>query len=712
VASERDPPTPGTRNIVHIALLGSCALWWVNVFTTGRWTGVEGAITGARLPFFLFALGAATLALSIDLFRQRTEPPSEFSRRSAQLLAACGALLLGAAFLVWFPLQTWWRIPFLDDWPIRYQSALDMMRLLDRGAFTGWEWRFLGGYHSSSDATQGLGTLAYLPMKTFGPQLGFHLLHVALFALVPLLVRLDLSLAPDHDRRVTTLAAGFACLLAAGYAYVLIRSGDTNSLGGVVMALATLTGAHAARERRVWGNWLLVAGLSLTAYAHPGFFGYTCLYLALDAVVARDIRSFIRAVVAGAAGLVVSLPLSWEIWRYPSLFQFNNVVYRAPESIDWPALARAIYYNVELLFLPWRWFNDYTGVTYVLLPVTLVLAWRDRGRTRFYAIAAVCTVALMRLHNIHAGYVFLRPMHMLPALMAPVLAVALAVHLRSVAARWSVIAALAVYVHIWWQPVPHVDSVRDFNAALVDRVASAPGALVLLENNPHRNMNAAPGGETERSRFGTHFEVLVAEQTGRRLYSGGHSDGWQWNPWKGQVVAGGTFMGRGLPSVPQDEFVAELRRWGVSDLLVWSPTSIGYLDADSRFERVWTDAPWTQFRLTDADVREVVMPSGTGHLEGLHPFGGDVVLEGVRAGDPVVVRTNFHPAWSAGSAGHPVLLHDSDGQLSFAAPCDGNCRVTLAYPVRRGLIPLALATLVCAVAALSVIDRRHSRPRR
>ena len=129
---------------------------------------------------------------------------------------------------------------------------------------------------------------------------------------------------------------------------------------------------------------------------------------------------------------------------------------------------------------------------------------------------------------------------------------------------------VALYVQVWFPPCPHLRDVRDFNPQLVDRVAAAPGALVLLENNPHRNMNAEPGGTTEPSLFGTHFEPLIAERTGRGSMLGGYSDGWQWNPWKGQVVAGGTFMGRSIAATPPDVFVAELQRWGVVDLFVWS----------------------------------------------------------------------------------------------------------------------------------------------
>ena len=117
---------------------------------------------------------------------------------------------------------------------------------------------------------------------------------------------------------------------------------------------------------------------------------------------------------------------------------------------------------------------------------------------------------------------------------------------------------IAIYVPVWLGTVPHLPDIRTFDAEVTRRIEQAPGALVLLENNPHRNMNADPGGSTEPSRFGIHFEPMIAETTGRRLYSGGYSDGWQWNPWRGNVVGGGTFRGRSIAATPHDAFVDEI----------------------------------------------------------------------------------------------------------------------------------------------------------
>src|SRR5215471_1771193 len=688
---------------IRVALVLSLALVWLNFALTTRWALVDGSINGPKRPFFAVALAAATVFAIAGL---RKRGGTEMSRGAARGVAAAGIAILAVCFLRWFPIAGWRQIPSLDDWPIRYQSAVDMMRLLTTGSFTGWEWRFHGGYHSSSDATQGLGTLTFLPMRILGPALGFHVAHVLLFLALPLLVWRDLSFDASSPRaspsdedgidRVRATAAGLVALFATGYGYFLIRNGDTNSLGGVVMVMVTLLGAHAARRGRRWGAWTLVCGLTATAYAHPGFFAYASLYLLLDAAVARDRASAVRAGIAILAGVAASLPLTWESWRYPSYFRVNTLFYESPRTIDWPSLARTIYYNVELLWLPGRWFNDYAGLALVFLPIAIVFAIADRSRVRFYALALLATLALMRLSNVYAGYVFLRPIHMLPAFTAPVLAAVLARHPAGAWLRWSLAATIALYVQIWFHAVPHVRDARDFNAALVDRIAQAPGALVLLENNPHGNMNADPGGTTEPSRFGTHFEPLVTEATGRRLYASGYADGWSWSPWRGQVVAGGTFMGRALAHTPHDAFAGEMRRWGIVDLFVWSQAATAYLRDDPRFAETWTDGVWTAFRFGTPDPREVVVSTGSGALVNAGPHHADLVLRGVRAGDPVIVRTNFHPAWTAHLDGRPVPLVARDGQLSLDAPCAGDCTVSLDYPAHRALLPLALIVIVVA----------------
>jgi len=249
--------------------------------------------------------------------------------------------------------------------------------------------------------------------------------------------------------------------------------------------------------------------------------------------------------------------------------------------------------------------------------------------------------------------------------------------------------------------VRHEAGVRAFNPALVERIERAGGHLVLVENNPHWDMISDRTVRTETSRFDVHYESLLPGATGKLFY-GQPQDGYHRSRFRGHSLAGGGFRGQAIETVPTEVFVSEMRRWGVESLLVWSDASRRYLSARPEFVARGEDGDWAQFELTNADPRAVVTVAGTGSLVRLTPVSGEVTLRGVPPGSRVVVRTHFHPAWSASADGRPVPLTSEDGQIAFAAPAGGDVVVRLAYDRRIWLTLMALTTLICGAALLAV----------
>jgi hypothetical protein len=207
---------------------------------------------------------------------------------------------------------------------------------------------------------------------------------------------------------------------------------------------------------------------------------------------------------------------------------------------------------------------------------------------------------------------------------------------------------------------------------------------------------------------------MLPEATGRSFYAQTW-DAWHWTPFRGQTVAGGSFRGRAIGETPGPVFEAEMRKWGVRHLVVWSQATTAYLDAlPDRFTRRWRSERWANYEMSDADDRSVVTPQGSGRLASRDPLGGVVELSGVKRGDRVVVRTNYFPAWSASSSAGPVSLFSADGQLAFQAPADGTYPVELHYPKRGWLCAISLTGFVAGLLALALtsrpVSRRSSRP--
>jgi len=668
------------------ALVCSIAIAWANYLLTARWAAVAGSIHGPKQPFFVIALAAVSILAWV------TRAP-RVPRWLPVSVCICGCTLLLVAFFCWFPPATWGAVPFLDDWPPRFQSTLEGVALLRTGTFSGWRWDFLGGYPMVSDVTQDLTVWAAAPMMIFGAAAGFHLTHLLLFGAIPALVWWDLSRDPA-DAEVAWTAAGLAALFSANYSYFLIRSGDTNSLTGAVATLATLVAARAARASRAGGVALILA-LTLANYSHRGFFLYAIVLLGVDAACARDWRSVLRGAVAVAVALVAGLPVTWDLYRYPSYFIANNVGLH-PMPFDALHFARRVYYNVELLVRPGRWFNDFTGLTNISLPILLYTAWRATNRPRFYAIATIAVVGMVRFNHESLGYALLRPIILLPLLLAPPLAWFI-VRRAYPALAIALLAFCALYIQVWFGPVPHVRDIREFNPPLVDRLAQLPDDMVLIENAWHRDADVDPVAISVRTPFEAHFEALLPAATGKRLYAG-MWDGWQWTPYRDQVLANGAFRGRALRAVPVAEVERELRRWNVTRVLVWSEPARQYFEASRRFQRSWQTAAWTEFHLPEGSSTHAALSP-----EHRTPSGAIVRVPSAAQGERLVIAVNYHPAWRAFDGDREIALSDAGGQLAFDAPRSGPLEVRLVYPPKRWLLLLALSALVAGVALIRVI---------
>ena len=676
------------------AAVAALAFAWANVALTGRWADEPGALHGWRFVPYVGLLALTTLALAVTWRR----PRQQLSAAESRVVAAGGAALLTAAFLTTFPVGTWGQIPFYDDWPGLLQLTLNGIDTVRHGAFVGWQWAFLGGYHTSADLSQSLAVPSWLPIALAGPNVGFHLFLAAISAAIPLAAWRDV--ARSDGPIAGAFAGGMTAIVTAGYFATVMQSGMANSTAGAAGVAVALYASHAARRGRRWGGPLVVLALTLTLYSHAAFYAYGALCLAVETLFYRDLKGAVRSAAALAVAFVAALPLHWELVRYPEWFVANNLYFEAPPTFDWQGLVRQIWYATEMLWQPGRWFNDYGGLTYVWLLPIVWMAWRDRSRCGFYAWATAAIVVTLRLTSPQLGLIASRQLHLLPVVVGPALAGFIASHATgSAVTRALLTATIACFMAVPFTAVPHVPDVRAFDPALVERISQAGGHLVLLENNPHWDMINDPVRRTERSRFDVHYESLLPAATGK-LFFGQAQDGYHRSVFRGHSLAGGGYRGQAIDRVPTPVFAAELRRWGVQTLFVWSEASTRHLSASPLFERRWQHGPWQQFDLVDADPRSVVTSGGRGTLSDLTPVGGRVVLDGVAAGTTVVVRTHYHPAWSATSAGRAVPLRSIDGQIAFEALPGETAVVELSYDRRPWLTAVAIGTFLAGFALL------------
>ena len=437
------------------ALAVTLLLAWGNFLFTARWAALPGALNGVAPAVVRGGADCHDRADGHDAPAGRNAG-ADRTGRVGDRCCASGAAVLVAALFSRLPLSTWTQIPFKDDYTPLYQSAVNGVRLLQRGSVVGWNWWLLGGYPTSTDIAQSFGALAFIPMVIFGERVGYHVLHAVVFLAHPV-VRL-VGHPPGRSRGGDCVAAGFACLFTAGYFVTIGNSGDTNSLIGVFCAGIAMRRQPRRAPRTAMGR------PGADARPHAGaLFARGVLRLRRHLSAARG-GVLPRREGRPAAGrrrrcfaVVVSLPVHWESLRYPAYVSFNNTVYDPGAPIDWSLFFRTLYYNVEILAFPHRWFNDYRSLANVWLPALIVMALAaGRSRAGFYACAVVLTQGLLRLNTSEAGAMFDRIQHMLPLIAGPALA---GFVLRFAGTRRlavALVALIGLYVATSFMPVRHV----------------------------------------------------------------------------------------------------------------------------------------------------------------------------------------------------------------------------------------------------------------
>src|SRR4029450_2410998 len=155
------------RPPVRFILLATLAVAWLNFLLTTKWATFAGALNGPKRPWYALGL---VIASGTALGGKRVGQPIRLP--GLTLFVVGGWVLLATAFLFAFPPSTWNLIPFFDAWPPRFQSTVEGLRLLGRGAVTGWQWSFLGGYQTSADPPPSPPIPGAVPMARVRGRLG------------------------------------------------------------------------------------------------------------------------------------------------------------------------------------------------------------------------------------------------------------------------------------------------------------------------------------------------------------------------------------------------------------------------------------------------------------------------------------------------------------------------------------------------------------
>ena len=262
---------------------------------------------------------------------------------------------------------------------------------------------------------------------------------------------------------------------------------------------------------------------------------------------------------------------------------------------------------------------------------------------------------------------------------------------------------------------PRARNIASYNPALIQKITTLTGNLILLENQGGLNhaTETSLGKESERWSDDVHLVGVVALETGKNIFAA-DIDGFPPSVFRTNTITSGTYKGRFLSEHPAAEISALLKNWGIKYLVLWSNEARDYFKSQQgNYKLVWRidptelqkagfePVPWEIYEFANADPRSVVISPGSGLVETKDYFTKILRLYGVQRGAKVIIRTNYFPAWRAFWGNHEIKLINEGGQLALLCPSDGDQVVYLHFPKYKSLTVLAfLALLLCLPLSL------------
>lgn len=659
------------------------------------------AIVGRPAPWIFWTAAAALVAVPVAL-------GAVFERRWAWVgpVAAVAALGLVAVMLAaLFPPGSWGDLVLTDDFPIvHYNTAVDLRAWAAGGAF-GWDDAVSGG----RTTILSLRTLAPLvfPFTAVGVSLEAALLIVYALSLLgfPLLVAAFLA-AQHPDRRREAFAWGIVtgALLGIGYTGNLFTQGMMNSMASIDLTLCQLIGLDGMmRRRRGYAILLGVAG-ALGVWVHLAQLVFGLILLAIVAGVHLHAgrRPDLRGVLG--AGLI-AVGGAWP-------FLAALVAHRADLAVNYLESNAGVIESlralgplgaVEALASVVIWaFPGFIRIGLATLPLAGLAFALSRGAPSVRGVAlgfAALMVSVFFSWVPSVGFAMLRLHFLVPMLVAILLGF---VALRSSPlARAVLLVGVALCVlanpHLYW-PLErfHAASLAASEPALVDVVRRLPGRRVLYENSAGQTPLADagvpydvwPGAEVQRG-------GVLALASGRRLFAHPGWDPYPYHRHRDAFIVNGAWQGERMDRVGADVFHAQLMRYGVGGVVVWSASARRFFGARAdRYRRVGEvparhepyDVPMFEaFEVLGADERAARVEGdvGSASVVAEGPFHFTVDLADVPAGRWVRVVTRHLPGWRATVDGRDAEVAARDGLLAVRVAEAGASRLELRYD-RRG----------------------------
>jgi hypothetical protein len=599
-----------------------------------------------------------------------------------------------------------------EDHPRYYSTSVETKDLLlTYGSPFGFNHNFQGGIPTFFYIRSSF--LELIPFSLlFGNQLGYQIMTIFFILLIPLSVFfLTLELAKNELlARLVSFIAVFQL-----QAWPFLYAGMISTLVALPLSfLCVLFFLRYLYDKR-FSLFPLVFFCSLVLYTHLVVFAITSLFLAMvflyKIVTERQFRlDFKKLLLFGSLHLFVCLPFYYNFLNYASFLRIT-AKYISPKPLLQQIFSMVSYLIgsmkigdplfFSIIFLLCFYPTVKNSSQRLILRNSIIFS------TAIFIFSLFGQVPQAVLLNLRLG------------LYHPYIAIfnaLLLITLLPISKGGKIFGSLIVLFIVIHPPhenyVETVHTPSEIDKKIKDYVSL--GDYVLFENCAQ--FNPTKSGEDrfeycDRDKY-AHWLTYLQKDLGFKFFSQIGDDAHPFNNLRDMYIVCGLYKGEPLGEDNEEEFVGQLKDWGVNKVCIWSDTAEKFFSGSKYFKLLGKSEKYTCFRANYQILPEVRLSrGGRASLVEETPFSFSVILKDVPEKETAIINKNYFNFWSAADEkGEKVSLRACNRKICFTAA--GSGRINFKYRKNIILNLISLFFLGFTLVADSIKAAKNKNPKR
>ncbi|EKD25719.1 MAG: hypothetical protein ACD_79C01535G0005 [uncultured bacterium] len=594
-------------------------------------------------------------------------------------------------FLCKFIPSDFTAIIYADDYPKYFTLSKNQSQNLFSGMINGWNRYFSGGYPYVLDL-RFMGWL-YYPFSFFNDWMGFHLMLLASYISIPVLIFL-LSSFLKLDKLQRIASSLIATLFMLSYFKKMLAWGLVPNFLALPFVILSILFLEKYLENKGINFLFLILSLSAIFYLHLTTLFFILTIIFIRVLYCKKEKLFFKLIIK-IMFFLIGINFSYvtkilhDLELIVPTFSFDSSGFET-FTLD--------FYLSKIKFIPalsiWIFNNDLIRLLFILLPI--VIGLRKNHSTSdliaFYYYGLFISILI---------FSFIFPIcaidgkYTIPLIVSIILGkwIVNVTEESFYIIRIFILIFLSFFIIDYGGLINPINHINTLPENLVNEINTSSRGRVLFETVSNFSPFADHSEKYQRVND-PHFDGILQLLTDKKFLNNYGEDPYPYHKFREGLIVNGAWEGKDISCINITHLMNILEKWDVKKVIVWSESSKKYFLKNSNlFKNIKKFDKYisldTNFENTP---HQILINEGT--------FDKRILVMNAKKGDQIIIKENFYNDWKIYFNEKQIKYFNKDGQFCFIAPIDNNFQINMVLPKRNifNIISILFLLILCVLA--------------